>query len=49
MDKEKALDFTIERIDSIKRQTFTNESELKSANETLEYLEFIKNLLEKGE
>ena len=49
MDKEKALDFTIERIESIKRQTFTNESEIKSVNETLEYLEFIKSLLEEGE
>ena len=46
MDKQKALDFTIDRIESIKQQTYTTESERKIANETLEYLKFIKNMLE---
>ena len=46
MDKQKALDFTIDRIESIKKQTYTTESERKIVNETLEYLEFIKNILE---
>lgn len=46
MDKEKALKFTIDRIESIKQQTYTTESEIRIAKETLEYLEFIKDILE---
>lgn len=46
MDKHKALDFTIDRIESIKQQTYSKESEIKIAKETIEYLEFIKNMLE---
>ena len=46
MDKEKAYNYTIERINSIRQQRFETESERKIAKETLEYLEFIKCILE---
>lgn len=46
MDKEKALKFTIDRIESIRQQSYETESETRIAKETLEYLEFIKDILE---
>lgn len=44
MDKEKAYNYTIERINSIRQQSFETESERKIAKETLEYLEYVKNM-----
>lgn len=46
MNKQKALEFTKDRIDSISSCTYTTESEIKIANETLEYLRFIEKILE---
>lgn len=46
MDKEKAYNYTIERINSIRQQSFETESKRKIAKETLEYLEYIKSILE---
>ncbi len=49
MDKQKALKITEDRIDSLKYFTPTNQSEEEIAKETLEYLKFIKDLLETKE
>lgn len=46
MNKEKALEFTKDRIAAISRITHSTESERKIAEETLEYLKFIEKLLE---
>lgn len=46
MDKEKAYNYTIERINSIRQQSFETESERKIAKETLVYLKYVKNILE---
>ncbi len=46
MDKKKALAITIDRIENLRGFITSNESERKIANETLEYLEFVKKMLE---
>ena len=46
MNKIKALEITKDRIDSLKYFPPENESEKKLKIETLEYLEFIKEMLE---
>lgn len=47
MNKEKALEFTNERIENISKTVYDNEMEIKIAKETLEYLIFIKGILER--
>lgn len=46
MDKKKALAITIDRIGHLRGFIPANESERKVADETLEYLEFVKKMLE---
>ena len=46
MNKEKALEFTNERIENISKTVYDNEMERRIAKQTLEYLMFIKDLLE---
>lgn len=46
MNKQKALEFTKERIESISSSTYTTENEIKIVKETLEYLRFIEKILE---
>lgn len=46
MNKEKALEITKDRIESLKVFVPNNESEMKIAKETLEYLYFIEDMLE---
>lgn len=46
MDKKKALAITIDRIGNLRGFIPANESERKVAGETLEYLEFVKKMLE---
>ena len=46
MNIQKALEFTKDRIESISASIYTKESERKIADETLEYLKFIKHILE---
>lgn len=46
MDKEKALAITKDRINNLRGFIPENESEVKIAKETLEYLEFVKKMLE---
>lgn len=45
MNKAKALQITEDRIKNLKQFTPSNKSEEHIAKETLEYLNFIKNLL----
>lgn len=46
MNKQKALEIAKDRIENIEKFTPTNENEKKIAEETLEFLKFIKKLLE---
>lgn len=46
MNKQKALEIAKDRIENIKKFTPTNENEKKITEETLEFLRFIKKLLE---
>lgn len=46
MNKEKALEFTNERIENISKTVYNNPMEREIAKETLEYLKFVKGLLE---
>lgn len=46
MDIQKALEFTKNRIECLQSFTPSTESERNTALETMEYLEFIKKLLE---
>lgn len=45
MNKARALQITEDRIESLKQFTPSNKSEENIAKETLEYLNFIKDLL----
>lgn len=48
MNREEALKFAQDRIDGIKRHfTAKNESEKKIAKETIEFLEYVKEVLSK--
>lgn len=47
MNIEKALEITKDRIDCLKKFIPSNQNEIKISIETLEYLKFIENLLEK--
>lgn len=46
MNKVRALEITNDRIESLNRFIPENESQKKIADETIEYLKFIKTLLE---
>lgn len=46
MNNKKALEIARDRIESISKFIPANESEKKSAEETLEFLKFIEKLLE---
>ena len=48
MKIEKALEITKDRIEGIEKFTPDNQNEAQIAKETLEYLKFIENLLEKS-
>ena len=46
MNKQRALEFTKDRIYTISKATYETENERKIAQETLEYLVFIEKMLE---
>ena len=46
MDKKRALEITNDRIESLNNFIPENESQKKTADETMEYLKFVKTLLE---
>ena len=46
MDKMRALEITNDRIESLKIFIPENESQKKIADETIEYLKFVKTFLE---
>ena len=46
MDKKRALAITIDRIGNLRGFIPANESERNVADETLDYLEFVKKMLE---
>ena len=46
MDKEKALAITIDRLGNLRSFIPSNESERKIAEETIEYLQFVRKMLE---
>lgn len=46
MDKQKALEFTKERIEGITTAIYETESQRKISKETLGYLKFIEKILE---
>ena len=48
MNIEKALEITKDRIERIKKFIPSNQNEIQISIETLEYLKFIENLLEKS-
>ena len=46
MNKEKALKIAKDRIETLQSFVPTNESEIKIAKETMEFLNFVKEMLE---
>lgn len=46
MDKQKALEIAKNRIESLSRFIPANESEKKTYEETLEFLEYVERMLE---
>ena len=46
MTKQKALEFTLNRLDCVERFIPRNESETKIQEQTIEYLKYIKSILE---
>ena len=46
MDRMRALEITKDRIESMKQFTPSNSSEASIAKETMEYLSYIKTILE---
>lgn len=46
MNKQKALEFTLDRLNSVERFIPRNESETKIQEQTIEYLQYIKSILE---
>lgn len=46
MNKQRALEIARDRIENLNKFIPTNESEMKIANETLEFLKFIEKILE---
>lgn len=46
MDKQKALEIAKDRIESLQKFIPANESEKKTAEETLEFLKFVERMLE---
>lgn len=49
MDIKKALEITRDRIECLDKFVPTNESEIKTAFETMEYLQFVEKLLNEKE